>query len=184
MKKYLLLFPLAVVFFVTSSFVPASTTDVAITVNGGSFKINTDDIISTAWSLEKMQDAIGKADRDRDGYNVTHTYDKLNMVLFEAKDGENGSGRVSEVQIYFKVDEPNDVTPNGNSFTGQLMIDNVNITGKLKAHKMLKKLKNWQKTDSYMEHSYRMASNGLYIYFKYNNAETSLLKVSIGPDKR
>ena len=184
MKKLLLLFPLSLILLLASSFNTAGSSDVTVSVNNGSFKINTDDIISTDWSLEKMQDALGKADRDRDGYNITHTYDNLSIVLFESKEGDNGSGRVSEVQFYYKVKEANNVTPTGSGFSGQLIIDGAEIVPKLTPKKMMKKLKNWKKTDSYMEHSYRMASAGLYIYFQFDDSEKSLLKVSIGPDKR
>jgi hypothetical protein len=32
--------------------------------------------------------------------------------------------------------------------------------------------------------SSRLVSKGLYIYFLFNDAETQLLKISVGPDKR
>lgn len=184
MKKYFLLLPLAFIFLLSSSFNMVTPADVTIQVKKGGFKINTDDIISTAWSLEKMQAALGKADRDRDGYNITHTYDDLCMVLFEPKSNETGTGVVSEVQVYFRVKEPNNVTPTGNTFKGNLMVDKLKVTRELDSKTMLKKLKKWKKTDSYMEHNYRMASNGLYIYFQFADDEKTLLKVSIGPDKR
>ena len=184
MKKYFLLLPLAFIFLLSSSFNMPAPADVTVQIQKGEFKINTDDVISTAWSLEKMQAVLGQADRDRDGYNITHTYDDLCMVLFEPKKGDAGTGIVSEVQIYFRVAEPNNVTPTGNTFKGKLVIDKLTVTRELNSKTMLKKLKKWTKTNSYMEHNYRMANKGLYIYFLFADDEKTLLKVSVGPDKR
>lgn len=135
------------------------------------------------WSLTMFKGALGEADRDRDGYNKTHTYDKLGIVLFEPMKDKMPSGIISEVQIYFNVPEANNVTPKG-TYNGLLKIDKMTITSALDATTMLAKLKGWKKTDSYIEHSYRMARNGFYIYFQFNDSETGLVKVSIGPDKR
>lgn len=139
--------------------------------------------VAPDWKLSTYKSALGEPSRTRDGYNKTHTYDDNGLVLFEPMKDKVPNGIISEFQIYLNTPEANEVTPKG-TYSGTLKIDKLNVTGSLTATTMLNKLKGWQKTDSYMEHSYRMAKGGLYIYFQFNDSETSLIKVSIGPDKK
>ncbi|CAN5290557.1 hypothetical protein BH09BAC5_BH09BAC5_22840 [soil metagenome] len=171
----------AVIFAGLTSFVSENAA-LNIKVSKGKVKIGKQYVVPN-WSLSGFEKVLGKSGRERDGYNKTHTYDNYSLVLFEKSVDKVASGTVTEFQIYFKVDESNEVTPNGNGFNGNLMVDKLKIDASLSASKMLSKLSKWKKTDSYIEHSYRMASNGLYIYFQFNDAETALLKISIGPDK-
>ncbi|MCX6181283.1 MAG: hypothetical protein NT150_05110 [Bacteroidetes bacterium] len=119
---------------------------------------------------------MGKSDRTKDGYNITHTYDQKGLVLFE---GKNKPGHINEFQIYFSHPNPNEVSPKG-IFVGNLKIDGLTIYSSLDSETMLKKLKKWKKTDSYIEHSYRMQFKMTYIYFQFADDEKTLIKVSIG----
>lgn len=140
--------------------------------------------VTADWSLSAFKKALGEPDRSREGYNKTHTYDNKSIVLFEKMTDKKPSGTVSEIQYHFHVSEANNVTPNGSGFSGTIKVDKLEVTRSLDAKTMLAKLKKWEKTDSYIEHSYRMASNGLYIYFQFNSSEDKLEKISVGPDKR
>lgn len=182
LKKFSLFLVLAIGLTGFSSF-SSTDTDTIVTVKKGHLLINGVDITSD-WSLAKCKKALGEPDRTRDGYNKTHTYDKKSIVLFEPMEDKKPSGRVSEVQVYFHVAEANNVTPNGDGFSGTAKVDKLKVTIGLGATEMLSTLKKWKKTDSYIENSYRMASKGLYIYFQFNQSETSMVKISIGPDKR
>ncbi|MFM7024422.1 MAG: hypothetical protein ACKOXB_15750 [Flavobacteriales bacterium] len=161
------------------SFAPASNTP-SIVVKGGKIKMNKK-VVTSDWSLAGFEAIIGKAERIRDGYNVTHTYDNMGIVLFEKKTPTLGT--ISEVQVYFSAPEANNVTPTG-LYRGSMKVGGLALNASLTAEKMLQKLKKWKKTDSYMDHSYRMTNKGLYIYFQFNDSENTLIKASIGPDKR
>lgn len=176
MKRILLLL------VVTSFGLLNATAQTTVIIKKGKFKV-ADASVTPNWKLSDVQAKIGPAERPRDGYNKTHTYDVRGIVLFEKMEDKTPSGKISEVQCYFSVPEPNNVTPKG-TFTGTLKVDKLEVTGSLTATEMLKKLKKWKKTDSYLEHSYRMASKGLYIYFQFNDDETRLVKLSCGPDLR
>ncbi len=171
---------MALLFFIFTAF--KSDDGLQIVIRKGKVTINKSQVVPN-WSLSGFKKVLGEPERERTGYNNTHTYDKNSIVLFEPAKEKVGGGIVSEFQIHFKVTEANDVTPTGDGFQGNLSVDNLIITEVLTAEGMLSKLKKWKKTDSYMEHSYRMASKGLYIYFQFNDDENRLLKVSIGPDK-
>lgn len=183
LKKLSLLLALTIVFGGLTSFSGSSSSDTSIVIKKGKFKINGVAILPS-WGLDLCKKALGAPDRTRDGYNKTHTYDTKSIVLFEKVKDKTPSGTVSEIQAYFSVPEQNDVTPKGSGYSGSITIDGTKITSSLSATDMKAKLKKWKVTDSYLEHSYRMASKGLYIYFQYNEAETKLTKISIGPDKK
>ena len=65
-----------------------------------------------------------------------------------------------------------------------MKIEKLNISSKLSWKKVKEKLKAYQLSDTYIEHSYRLAYNGLYIYFEFNKEDSQLLKVSIGKDQK
>lgn len=187
MKK-LFLIPFAFLFFLLSSFNAVTPSEMNVTVKKGKLVINTvsmvQDKATMNWPLTTCEKALGSADRSRDGYNYTHTYDDLSVVLFEPKSGEKGSGNVSEIQFYFSFpDDPPSLAPK-NAYKGKMKIGKLNVQTNMTSAQMRKGLKGWKETDSYSEHNFRMSQNGLYVYFLFNDSETKLIKVSIGPDKR
>jgi|GEM_PF-1077923 len=153
----------------------------AVKVGSGKVSINGTTVVPD-WSLTGFKKVLGEADRPREGYNKTHTYDTKGIVLFEPYVDKVLTGRVSEVQYYFGVPEPNNVTPKG-TFSGTIMVDKLKVSSTLTPSVMRSKLKGWTESDSYMDHNFRMANSGLYIYFQFSDDEKSLLKISIGPDK-
>lgn len=181
MKKFLALVAVIAITLGVSSFTAANE-GVAVKIKKGKMAIN-GKIVTADWSLSGYKSVLGEPERSRDGYNKTHTYDAKSIVLFEKMADKVATGTVSEVQFYYYVPEANNVTPKG-QFSGTIKIDNLVVSRNLTSKQMLAKLKKWNKTDSYIEHSYRMASKGLYIYFQFNDAEDGLVKISVGPDKR
>jgi hypothetical protein len=182
MKKIILAALVGIISFIGLSFVPAAS-DPTVVIKKGVMKINGVNVTAD-WSLSNFKKALGEPDRTRDGYNKTHTYDKKSIVLFEKMSDKKPSGTVSEAQFYFHVAESNNVTPDGPAFSGTIKVDKLVVSRNLSATTMLAKLKKWEKTDSYIEHSYRMASKGIYIYFQFNDSEDKLVKISVGPDKK
>jgi len=178
MKKFIYLFALAIISF---SFV-GDNSPFKIAVKKGAIVINKVNVTKD-WNLSTFQNVLGSSSRSRDGYNKTHTYDDYGFVLFEPMKDKKPSGIISEYQIYFSAPEANEVTPKG-TYSGTVLVDKLKVTASLTAATMLAKLKKWKKTDSYMEHSYRMANSGLYIYFQFNDSDSQLIKMSIGPDKQ
>lgn len=163
-----------------SSFTPLDKEN--IKVSKGKLKINNIQL-TPDWNLDQFIKALGVPSKVRDGYNKTHTYHSKGLVLFEPMKDEKPSGKISEIQCYLSpAPQPNNVTPDGICII-PIKIDNLELSSTLSSSVMRAKLKKWQKTDSYIEHSYRMASKGLYIYFQFNDAEDQLIKISIGPDK-
>jgi hypothetical protein len=180
-----LTFPAIVVFFfalLTAFTAEKSQSGDYVTIKKGKLIINAHNV-AAKWSITEAIAGLGAPERSRDGYNKTHTYDSKCVVIFEAMSAKVPTGRVTEVQFHFSIPKPNNVTPKL-GYTGAVKIDKLKVDGSLSATKMLASLKKWKKTDSFIEHSYRMASNGLYIYFQFNDAETMLEKISIGPDKK
>lgn len=147
-----------------------------------SFKID-GKTITFPLKVYNFTEVWGTADRIREGYNRTHTYDQLGVVLFETYQDKKPSSTVSEIQFYFKVATSNNVTPL-QVRTQPVVIDKAKFDFNSSASYMLKKLKKWKQTDSYMEHSYRMSNGVTYIYFQFNESDSKLEKISIGPDKK
>jgi hypothetical protein len=180
-KKTLLPTLLILCFGLATAFTAKNAGD-SVSIKKGKFTV-AGGLITPDWKLTSAKSGLGDAERTRDGYNKTHTYDSRGIVIFEKSVDEKPTGDVSEIQFHFSVPEANDVTPKS-TFLGSLKVDKLTVTQSLSATTMLAKLKGWKKTDSFLEHSYRMASKGIYIYFQFNASETSLVKVSVGPDKR
>jgi hypothetical protein len=182
MKKLLFFTPFAFLFLLLTSFNSVTPAAMSVTVKKGVFMINQVEMVPV-WTLANCEKALGSADRSKDGYNITHTYDDLSVVLFEPKTGEKGSGTISEIQFYFGFPaDPPSLAPK-NTYKGKMKIGKLNVQADLTPAQMKKGLKGWKETDSYMDHNYRMSQNGLYAYFLFNDSETKLIKVSIGPDK-
>jgi hypothetical protein len=181
--KLFLLAPLAAVVMLFSSFNTIRPSDMNVSVADGKFFINGMEL-KKKWKFTTCTDAMGKPDRSTDGYNFTHTYDSLSCVLFEPKNGRKGGGVVTEVQFYFNLPaKPSSNAPKKGLYKGKMVIGTLNITGDLTADQMHSGMNGWSESDSYTEHNFRMAQKGIYIYFLFNDEETKLLKVSIGPDK-
>lgn len=182
MKKTITILSALLVFLSFSSFVSITPENCSVIIKKGKIKVQ-GVTITPDYELSLFKAALGDADRERDGYNKTHTYDKLSIVLFEPMVDKKPSGKISEFQLHYSVPESNSVTPNGDGFKGTFKVDKLTITKDLSVTKMLAGLKGWKKTDSYMEHSYRMAKGAIYIYFQFNDTETSMVKASIGINK-
>lgn len=181
MKRILIACFAACTLLVAGGFAPKGTVQEVI-VKKGKVKVNGVQVVPD-WTMGPALKAIGETPRKRDGYNITHTFDNLGMVLFEPHKDKVASGSFSEFQIHFFVPEANNVTPTS-GFVGKIKVDKLIVTSALTAAQMRKKLKGWKETESYLDHSYRMSSNGIYIYFQFNQDDTKLHKISIGPDKR
>jgi hypothetical protein len=162
-----------------------NASDVKITVNGGKLVINGVKINGSdaTWNIAPVKDALGTA-RERMGYNKTLTYDDLGIALFEKKNGEEASGNLLEVQIYYPGHEINNVSPTGN-YKGALKLGKLNmpVSGEVTIAQLKKKMKGWKETNSYMDHNFRFEKKGIYIYVQFDATDSKVLKVSIGPDR-
>lgn len=180
MKQLLTL--IAFLFSCVLSFAQPAPGKISVVIKGGKFsiaKIN----VTESWQLDAVSKRLGNSDRRRAGMNVTHTYDDFGIVLFEKTQNKTGSGTLSEVQFYISQGDTNAVSPKG-FFVGKIKIDKLKISSDLSWQNVKEKLKDYKQTDSYMEHNYRLANKGLYIYFQFNKEETTLLKISVGKDER
>ena len=183
MKKHLPILIACCTLFAFASFSNVKPESCSIIIKKGTITVSGNKI-TPGWELSNFKIGLGDSDRTRDGYNKTHTYDNLGIVLFEPMVDKKPGGIISEFQIFFSVPEKNDVTPTGDCYKGSIKIDKFVVTKDLSSSVMLAKLKGWKKTESYTVHSYRMAKGELYIYFLFNNEETNLQKVSVGVKKK
>ncbi len=144
-------------------------------------------VVTKNWSAAALLQVLDKKnDRRRAGFNTTHTFDRLGIVVFEKNDMQKlPTDTVSEIQFYFnfKAGDSNAVAAK-EVFTGVLKIETLKITGNETPDLMKEKLKDYKVTDSYMEHNFRLSNKGLYIYFQFNDEEDKLMKISIGKDSR
>ncbi len=182
MKK---LFLLALLIFPAVQFLSAqmNAADVYVLIKSGEVNLGKKNNVADDWNVQDGVNYLGSGARAREGYNKTYTYDNMGIVLFESMTEKVPSGKISEVQVHFSIPEKNDVVPK-NGFTGKLAIENLRVTSTTSLATIKEKLKGYKDTDSYMEHSYRLAKDGLYIYFQYDKTDTQLVKVSVGQDKR
>lgn len=184
MKKFFLV-PVFLLVAVAMAYGQVAPDKLKIGVSKGVLKINNAKLKDAPWSLSLVTGSIGTAERIKDGYNTTHTYDKAGIVLFEPTADERRSGRVAEVQIYFWNHNENERSPNESTKVA-VTLDKLKVTpdNELTLAKVRKKLKGWEESDSYMDHVYRFERKGIYVYVKFNDAETKIVKLSIGPAKK
>lgn len=174
---------IVLVFSCIISFAQPAPEKITVSIKGGKFLINKTEV-SAAWRQDAVSVDLGINDRRRAGMNITHTYDDYGIVLFE-KTGDNkvASGILSEIQFYIAAGDTNAVTPKG-FFVGKMKIEKLKISSNLSWKEVKEQLKGYKQSETYMEHSYRLANNGLYIYFQFNKDETQLLKISVGKDQK
>jgi len=182
MKKYLAI--VLLLFIAFQSFAQKDPEDVNVTIRSGEINLGKKNNIADNWNVQDGIAYLGKDERVRDGYNKTHTYDKMGLVLFESMVDKKPSGKISELQVHFSLpEEPNEVAPKA-GFTGTLKIEKLTITSYLTFETVKSELNDYAETEAYIEHSHRLAKDGLYIYFQYDKTDTKLVKVSVGQDKR
>jgi hypothetical protein len=160
-----------------------SPADVSIVIKKGAVNMGKKNNVAGDWTLTKAVKYLGTSARIRDGYNRTHTYDEIGVVLFESTNNKVPSGNISEIQVHFSMPERNDVVPSS-GFTGSLTVDKLSINSSTTLASIRKKLKGYSESKSYIDHSYRLAKNGIYFYFQFDASETRLVKVSFGKDMR
>jgi hypothetical protein len=153
-----------------------------ILIKKGKFTINKVKV-NESWSVYQVKEVLTGSPRIRTGYNTTHTYDNLGIVVFEAAQSGKGTGVINELQVFFMDIEPNEVTPK-NTTNASVKIEKLKITRDLCKADMLKGLSKWRQTESYLDHSFRMSKGGIYIYFQFSDDEMQLRKISIGRDNK
>lgn len=157
---------------------------IKVTISAGKFSIDKAKVAGNQdWKIAPFREALGSA-REKDGFNKTHTYDNLGIVLFERTNNKNASGDLIEVQIHFPGSEASTVSPSGHfkgtvNFNGLKLNESTAIT----PAKLRKKLKGWNESEAYISHNFRFTKNGIYVYAQFNEDETRIVKLSIGPDK-
>ena len=157
--------------------------DVYVLIKNGEVNLGKNNNIADDWKIQDGLDYLGSGARARDGYNKTYTYDNMGVVLFESMVEKVPSGKISELQVHFSIPEPNNVTPK-TGFTGTLKIETLTITSSTSLETLKSTLKGYTETESYLEHSHRLAKDGVYFYFQFDKTDTQLVKVSFGQDKR
>jgi len=184
MKRWLLFGLLGFYFMAANA--QTAVQPVNISVKSGKVKLNK--VTFTAgWRAKPVLAALAAVkdnDRLRPGFNITHTYDELGLVLFESRRDEKATDTLSEIQLYIsQPKDSNSVMPKG-LFKGVLQIEKLVINSNLNIDDIKNGLEGYKETDSYMENNHRLAKSGIYIYFQYNTTNDRLIKVSIGKDKR
>jgi hypothetical protein len=182
MKKHFLLILLI---FPATQFIYAQKDpgDVNVSVKSGAVNLGKKNNVADDWSVQDGVSYLGSDARARDGYNKTHTYDKMGVVLFESLVDKKPSGKISEMQIHFSITDPNEVTPKS-GFVGKFTIEKLTINSSTSLETLKKKLKGYTESDSYLEHSHRLAKDGVYFYFQFDKTDTKLVKVSFGKDMK
>lgn len=161
----------------------AQAQDMRVEIKNGEILINRT-AFSKTWSVKTMISLLGNNARERSGHNRTYSYDNYGFVFFEPSPDKEPSGYVSEFQTYFSEPKTSsEVTPK-NYFKGTFIIDGITITKSSDINQLRVDLNQYNESESYLDHNYRLAYKGLYFYFQFNDSETRLVKVSIGKDTR
>jgi len=164
------------------SIVPAVSAINNVTLKKGVLKLDGKPIRN--WELKEFKALLGQPTRNNDGYNRTHTYDRMGVVLFEPYENEIPSGRVSEVQFYFsRPEEESNVMPQ-QAYTGAMMIDKLKVTPFLEFGSVRNILKDWETRSTYSDELLGFIyKKKVYIYITYNESKTAVKKLSIGLKK-
>jgi hypothetical protein len=150
---------------------------VSLAISNGTIIINGTSFNSVDnFTMDGVVKLLGKPDRVKSGYNKLHTYDNLGLVFFE----NTTTGRVNEVQLFFKPEKDLDFCPKS-TFTGILKIENLIINDKVKLKKVTKKLKKYEFKKSLLaDNSYRGEHKYIYSFIRFNSNDIGCDKVSFG----
>jgi hypothetical protein len=164
----------------------AQSENISVKLEKGKFSINKA-VITPAWDLSPAVKTLGNTDRLRNGFNITHTYDDLGIVLFEPKNTEKEpTGILSEFQAYFSAPtETSAVMPSG-LFEGTITVENIRLSRNTAIADLRQKLLalKYAESDSYSPHNFRFNKDAVYFYVLFDETETRLVKFSIGKDTR
>lgn len=132
--------------------------------------------LSSPWELQEVIRAMGRYDRVSKLANTIYTYDSKGVLVYEAPD----SGRVSEINVSFIIDKYDFSAQAG--FTGAFSVDNFRYSGKSTIDEVKKNLASYKIEKAYGD-SYRVSTDGIYLYFNYDPATGRLTSVSFGTEK-
>lgn len=156
---------------------------VNIVIKAGKFTLNKNEI-SNGWKMPDAIKVLSIAAKQKDGFNRTHTYNNYGIVLFEQTNNKVASDKISEFQVYFSApEETNNVMPEG-YFKGSFTIEKLALKKDMSMDDVRAALPDYTESESYSPHNFRLAKDGLYIYFLFDEIEQTLIKVSIGKDIR
>ncbi len=169
MKKFssLLVFPLTIFISFAQN----------ISLNNKGLFIN-DVSISESWQLSVCKSVLGEPERTHKKAYI-YSYDNKGIEVFEGSVKKKATGKLSEIQFHFSVSDTSAYAPKG-LFSGKFTINEVTVSKATSYNELLPLLKDWEKTKTYSLHNFKYVSSFIYIYFRFNDAETELKKISIG----
>jgi hypothetical protein len=137
--------------------------------------------------MSDFKNTLGEADRTIDfTESKTHTYDNKGIIFWEKIQDKKPSGKVTEVQINYVLSDMGQKTPSG-TFSGSLSIEKIIVNKAISVADLKNALKKWTggAADNIVQkHIFRYSNGTVYIWFQFNNEETELQWLSIGPDKK
>lgn len=166
--------------FLISSFTIMEPSSVNIQIGEKGVLLNNVNI-SYGWKLTTVQEVIGKTKNVSKGRksNRIHMYDDLGIMLYEGPKNSKEKGHVKAMDVFF------DLAGHGTYYTqhiysGKIKIEDLDLDKNVKLETIKAKLTNWKQEKISIDHWYKFYRNDVYIYFMYNDDETSLLEISLG----
>ncbi len=138
--------------------------------------------MDAAWRLKPLLEKIGPDYRLFEGYNRVYTYDRYGWYFLKKRAMTRVPTNCRNPTV-FCPGEMNNVNPKG-TYSGNAYIEKVLLNANLASATLLRKLKKYERAESYSEHNYRLSYKGVYVYLLFNDTEQNLKKISIGPDRR
>ena len=107
----------------------------------------------------------------------------MGIVLFVKAKDEIALEEMVTMEFIFLKKDISSITPQ-ELHHGSLMIENLKIDAGLTLATLRSSLSMYEVRNAYQPHNYRLFYKGINIFFEFNEEETNLMDVSIGPDNK
>jgi hypothetical protein len=134
------------------------------------------------WQVAPVVDILGSNARVQKKSNNIHVYDSAGLSLYEEIIDDKPNDRLVEIHVFFDPAKTKWEKPSAQKYAGKFTIDGFAITPKLGYVQLKAREKNVTLTKSYKPHSYFFKKDGLTYFFDFNDAETGLVRVSVGKE--
>lgn len=166
--------------FLMGSFTNPTPSSLNIQITGKAVTIN-DVNISNAWNLKEVQGVLGKSKHITKGRKINriHMYDDMGIMLYEGPKNSREKGHVKAMDVFFDT-QSHGAYFTKNTYSGKIQIEGLDLDKHVTLAMLKAKLTGWRTEKILIDHWYKFYHEDIYVYFMYNDDETSLCEISIG----
>jgi|GEM_PF-1715743 len=181
MKKIFIV--MSVLLSATVSLLAQNEAAMKIEIENGTLKV-AGRFVTPHWKTRVVTGSLTGTPRVELKSNKLYTFDRYGLVVFEKPVNGEGSGDITELQVFFSTPGAGDtdgIKP-ADPFPGTFTIEGLTINAGTDLATLKTKLAGYAAGEGYKAHMYKFSKNNLYLYFLFDETDKKLIRLSIGKD--